>query len=357
MMMILADSCCDLSPELLKKTQARVAPLTITIDDTHYVDDGTVDIPPYLAAMKASKNPVRSACPSPDLYAEDIKAADDDCFIITLSSKLSGSHNAAVLGVQLAEEDMPEKKVHVFDSESASAGETYLALMIHDLIAAGKSFEQIVETVEEKIRSMHTLFVLDSLDNLVKNGRISKTVALLANVLSIRLLMSDDGHGAIKNISKARGIKGALKMLRAVQDDPAQIMMDIYERMVLDEASQRGFASFFDDVLDTPDGAVLWHCTIGKDRAGLAAMLLLHVLGASHEDILRDYEATNRYVASRTEDIMDALATYHLAGKLDKSIQVINAADPRFLQAALDAIDREFGGLDAYVEKALGITD
>lgn len=212
-MMILADSCCDLSPELLKKTQARVAPLIITIDDTHYVDDGTVDIPPYLAAMKASKNPVRSACPSPDLYAEDIKAADDDCFIITLSSKLSGSHNAAVLGVQLAEEDMPEKKVHVFDSESASAGETYLALMIHDLIAAGKSFEQIVETVEEKIRSMHTLFVLDSLDNLVKNGRISKTVALLANVLSIRLLMSDDGHGAIKNISKARGIKGALTQM------------------------------------------------------------------------------------------------------------------------------------------------
>lgn len=209
-MTILADSCCDLSPELLKKTQAKIAPLTITIDDTHYVDDGTVDIPPYLAAMKASKNPVRSACPSPDLYAEDIRATEGDCFIVTLSAKLSGSHNAASLGVQLTQEDMPEKKVHVFDSESASAGETYIALMIHDLIAAGKSFEQIVELVEEKIRSMHTLFVLDSLDNLVKNGRISRTVALLANVLSIRLLMSDDGHGAIKNISKARGIKGAL---------------------------------------------------------------------------------------------------------------------------------------------------
>ena len=209
-MTILADSCCDLSPELLKKTQAKIAPLTITIDDTHYVDDGTVDIPPYLAAMKASKNPIRSACPSPDLYAEDIRATEGDCFIVTLSAKLSGSHNAASLGVQLAQEDMPEKKVHVFDSESASAGETYIALMIHDLIAAGKSFEQIVELVEEKIRSMHTLFVLDSLDNLVKNGRISKTVALLADVLSIRLLMSDDGHGAIKNISKARGIKGAL---------------------------------------------------------------------------------------------------------------------------------------------------
>ena len=224
-MTILADSCCDLSPELLKKTQAKIAPLTITIDDTHYVDDGTVDIPPYLAAMKASKNPVRSACPSPDLYAEDIRATEGDCFIVTLSAKLSGSHNAASLGVQLAQEDMPEKKVHVFDSESASAGETYIALMIHDLIAAGKSFEQIVELVEEKIRSMHTLFVLDSLDNLVKNGRISRTVALLANVLSIRLLMSDDGHGAIKNISKARGIKGALPGARTsgARHDPREV--------------------------------------------------------------------------------------------------------------------------------------
>jgi len=64
-MTILADSCCDLSPELLKKTQAKIAPLTITIDDTHYVDDGTVDIPPYLAAMKASKNPVRLPVPRP----------------------------------------------------------------------------------------------------------------------------------------------------------------------------------------------------------------------------------------------------------------------------------------------------
>lgn len=157
-------------------------------------------------------------------------------------------------------------------------------------------------------------------------------------------------------VTREGGIKGALKMLRAVQDNPAQIMMDIYERMVLDEASQRGFASFFDDVLATEEGSVLWHCTIGKDRAGLATMLMLHVLGASRDGIMKDYRATNRYVASRTEDIANALATYHLAGKLDASIQVINSADPRFMQAALDAIEREFGGLDAYVERALGVS-
>ena len=212
-MNILVDICCDLSPELLQKTGASVAPLTITVEGTHYVDDGTVDIPAYLKAMASSASPARSACPSPSLYAEDMRRCDGDCFVVTLSSKLSGSHNAASLGRELALEAEPGKKIHIFDSESASAGETYLALMLRDLIDAGHSFEEIVSAVEEKIRSLHTLFVLDSLDNLVKNGRVSKAVALIAGVLSIRLVMSDDGHGAIKQVSKARGIKGALAQM------------------------------------------------------------------------------------------------------------------------------------------------
>ena len=212
-MKILVDSCCDLSNELRARTQAAVAPLTITIDGEDYVDDGTVDIPSYLAKMSASKGTPRSACPSPDTYAGDIGRAQDACFVVTLSSKLSGSHNAAALGANLAKESCPDKPVHVFDSESASAGETYLALMLRDLIDAGRSFEEIVSAVEEKIRSLHTLFVLDSLDNLVKNGRVSKAVALIAGVLSIRLVMSDDGHGAIKQVGKARGMKGALMQM------------------------------------------------------------------------------------------------------------------------------------------------
>ena len=212
-MKILVDSCCDLSSELRARTQAAVAPLTITIDGEDYVDDGTVDIPSYLAKMSASKGTPHSACPSPDAYAGDIGRAQDACFVVTLSSKLSGSHNAAALGANLAKESCPDKPVHVFDSESASAGETYLALMLHDLIDAGRSFEEIVSAVEDKIRTMHTVFVLDTLDNLVKNGRLNKAIALIAGVLSIRLLLSDDGSGDIKLLGKARGIKGALAQM------------------------------------------------------------------------------------------------------------------------------------------------
>ena len=210
-MKILADSCCDLSPELRERTKACIAPLTVTISGVDYVDDGTVEIAPYLAAMKNCKEPARSACPSPDLYATAMK--DDDCFVVTLSSKLSGSYNAAMLGKDLALEEAPERRIHVFDSESASAGEIYIALMIRDLIDAGLSFDEIVAAVDQKISSLHTLFVLESLDNLVKNGRVSKAVGLVAGVLSIRLVMSDDGHGNIKNISKARGTKAALAQM------------------------------------------------------------------------------------------------------------------------------------------------
>ncbi len=157
-------------------------------------------------------------------------------------------------------------------------------------------------------------------------------------------------------VTREGGIRGALKMLRAVQDDPAQVMMGIYPRMLLDEESIRGFTSFFNDVLATEEGAVLWHCTIGKDRAGLATVLMLHALGVSHESIMRDYQATNNYIASRTQEIADALAAYHLADKLDASIHVINSADPRFLMAALNAVDAEYGSLDNYLEQALGVT-
>lgn len=230
-MRIVADSCCDLTPELMDC--AAIAPLTITIDGTDYVDDGSVDIPSYLAAMKASRQCARSACPSPERYAELIGRASDDCFVLTLSSKLSGSYNAAALGAQLAQEANPNRRVHVFDSESACAGETYLALMLRDLIRAGRSFEEIVSQTQEKIRSLHTLFVLDSLENLVKNGRVSRAVGLIAGVLSIRLVMSDDGTGGIRQLSKARGIKGALSQMVDACRQHTQGLAEGSQRLVL----------------------------------------------------------------------------------------------------------------------------
>lgn len=161
-------------------------------------------------------------------------------------------------------------------------------------------------------------------------------------------------------ITREGGIRGLLAAAKALEQDPAQIMRDLYPKMLLDEESRQGYAAFFDQLLQADQGAVLWHCSAGKDRAGLAAVLLEHVLGVPQDAIERDYLATNRYMASRTEEVLDALAAHHIAGKLgsrlDESVRVLNSADLSFLHAALDAVTAAYGSLDAYVSEGLGVT-
>lgn len=208
---IIVDSCCDLLPDM--RESVYVAPLKVTVDDQYeYLDDGHADIPDMLRNMAQTDKPARSACPAPQTYVELMEGADV-CFVITLSSKLSGSYNAADVAKRTVLEHAPGKKIHIFDSESASAGEITLLLLLQSLIAQGLSYEAIIARMDERIANMHTLFVLDDLSSLMKNGRLGKLTGTLASVLSIRPLLSDDGHGEIKMMAMARGMKNALKNL------------------------------------------------------------------------------------------------------------------------------------------------
>lgn len=173
-------------------------------------------------------------------------------------------------------------------------------------------------------------------------------------------------------ITREGGVKGLLKAVKAIDTDASGLMIDIYPSMLLDERSMQGYKRFFEELLkneppvgtdpidddsDLPSaGSVLWHCSAGKDRAGLATVLLLHALGVPYKAILADYLATNKYMETRTQEILDSLSSYGMAGKLDEGVRVLNSADERFLRAALDAVNERYGSLDAYLEEALGIT-
>ena len=111
-------------------------------------------------------------------------------------------------------------------------------------------------------------------------------------------------------IAKEGGIKGLAEAMLTIEGHPGDLMKRIYVSTMTNEKGQRGFASFFEAVLTTKEGSVLWHCSAGKDRTGIAAALLLHVLGASDDDIMEDYLASNRFLESRTQEIMDALAAH-----------------------------------------------
>ncbi len=165
--------------------------------------------------MKASKQAAGSACPSVEEYAEQMRRCDA-CIVVTLSGKLSGSYNSARVARDMVLEESPGKQIHILDSESASAGELRLALYLKELIDAGEDFDTVVEKSTRFMESMRTLFVLEDLGNLVKNGRLNKVSGIVASVLSLCPIMSDDGHGEIRMAAKARGMKQALMKLTSL---------------------------------------------------------------------------------------------------------------------------------------------
>lgn len=223
---LIVDSCCDLTSEMRLRLKPDIAPLLVRVLGGHdYIDDGTVDIPALVADMAASKQGANSACPSTEEYAKHMRNYDE-CFVITLSSKLSGSFNAARVAAEMILEEFPEKKIRVFDSESASAGEVQIALFIQEKIEEGLSFEQIIPLTDTYIEKMHTLFVLEDLGNFIKNGRLGKVSGLIASVLSLCPIMGENGHGDIKLVAKARGVQNSLRKL-----------VDIIAEMTCDKAS------------------------------------------------------------------------------------------------------------------------
>lgn len=227
---IIVDSGCDLTIEMEKEMNIGTVPFKIAVEDKEFIDDKNFNMEDFLKTMKASSNPIKTSCPSPFDYEEAVEEANsDEVFIITISSKLSGSYNSANIAKNVMMDKYPNKKVHVFDSKSASAGEVCIALKINEYIKAGMGFEEIVEKTENDISSLKTFFILESLDNLIKNGRIKKTAGLIANVLNIRPIMSAD-DGEIILFEMNRGFK---KSLSKLADALGKVVDNIEERTLV----------------------------------------------------------------------------------------------------------------------------
>lgn len=209
---IVADSSCDLNEELKEKLNISLVRFNIDVDDKKFIDDENLDTMELIHAMKNSPNPVRTSCPSPGDFVEEYRKYDN-IFAITISSQLSGTYNSAVLAKEMIKDEDLKKFIHVFDSKSASVGETLIALKVKELIDNKLSNIDIVEKVEKYIHEMKTFFVLESLDNLIKNGRITKTRAVIANVLNLKPIMGEDGEGNIRLVENVRGTKKAFKRL------------------------------------------------------------------------------------------------------------------------------------------------
>ncbi|NLL01078.1 MAG: DegV family protein [Clostridiales bacterium] len=216
---ILVDSCTDLPKEIKEDSRINSIPLTLMVDDKVFVDNGEFNQGEFLKIMKESSNSPRSACPSPEDYMKGFNK-DGDTFVVTLSSELSGSYNSAELAKRLYLEENPDKNIEVIDSRSASVGQTLITMKIREFINQGLKFDEIIQKINAFRSEMNTKFVLESLDNLRKNGRLSHLQAIVANVLNIKPVMGATPEGTITKLEQARGIKKALvTMAKIIESD------------------------------------------------------------------------------------------------------------------------------------------
>ena len=270
--LIVCDSCTDLTEEDLKKGCYTLVPLTLLVDGEEIIDDETFDQADFLAKVAASKESVKSACPAPESYMEAYSKADD-IYVVTLSAELSGSYNSAVLGKNLYEEENGTKNIHVVNSRGAATTQVLIARKLNEYASQGMPFEEVVDKIEEYTTSLRTYFVLETLEVLRKNGRLSRLSATIAGALNIKPVMIGTRDGVIQKAAQARGMKKALaKMVEHMGSEGRDLTRrqfvishcNCYERAVyVKELIKKHLHAEDVDIVDTKGVSSLYACDGG----------------------------------------------------------------------------------------------
>ena len=269
---IVCDSCTDLTEEDLKKGCYTLVPLTLLVGGEEIIDDETFDQADFLAKVAASKESVKSACPAPESYMEAYSKADD-IYVVTLSAELSGSYNSAVLGKNLYEEENGTKNIHVVNSRGAATTQVLIARKLNEYASQGMPFEEVVDKIEEYTTSLRTYFVLETLEVLRKNGRLSRLSATIASALNIKPVMIGTRDGVIQKAAQARGMKKALaKMVEHMGSEGRDLTRrqfvishcNCYERAVyVKELIKKHLHAEDVDIVDTKGVSSLYACDGG----------------------------------------------------------------------------------------------
>lgn len=269
---IVCDSCTDLTEEDLKKGCYTLVPLTLLVDGEEIIDDETFDQADFLAKVAASKESVKSACPAPESYMEAYSKADD-IYVVTLSAELSGSYNSAVLGKNLYEEENGTKNIRVVNSRGAATTQVLIARKLNEYASQGMPFEEVVDKIEEYTTSLRTYFVLETLEVLRKNGRLSRLSATIAGALNIKPVMIGTRDGVIQKAAQARGMKKALaKMVEHMGSEGRNLTRrqfvishcNCYERAVyVKELIKKHLHAEDVDIVDTKGVSSLYACDGG----------------------------------------------------------------------------------------------
>lgn len=203
MLQIVTDSSCDLPEELIRNYNIRIVPLMVNIDDKNYREG--IDITPqefYERMAQCEKLP-KTSQPAPGAFAEVFQNLSrfGQVFCLTISSKLSGTYRSACIG-----RDMSEVDAVVFDTLAGSLGHGLQVLRASELALAGYNAKEVEAELDKYRRRMKILILLNTLENIVKGGRLSRIQGTIAKILNIRILLHNV-EGAVVLLEKVHGKK------------------------------------------------------------------------------------------------------------------------------------------------------
>ncbi|AYF53526.1 DegV family protein [Clostridium botulinum] len=237
---IITDSTCDLNNQVIREYDIDVIPLIVNFGEESYIDGVDINIREFLRKMDEENIFPTTSGINPNKFYEHYKKYLEEGYKIIsihLSSKMSGTYQSACIAKEMLETD----DIVVIDSMNVTAGLGLLAIKAAQLAKNGHSIQEIKKVIEDTIPHVKNAYAFASLDNLVKGGRLSKTMGAIGNLLNIKLILAVV-NGEMAVIDKVRGTKKAIKTilssLEKMDSDELSILLQIDNndiRSVLEE--------------------------------------------------------------------------------------------------------------------------
>ncbi|OPJ64958.1 DegV family protein [Clostridium chromiireducens] len=253
---LITDSASDLNTDFAQKNNIKIIPFKIIFSDREY-DDG-IDITPTMLYESLPREIPTTSLPSVEKFTaalEEVKSKGfTHAIIITISSNLSGSYNSA----RLAADNVSDIKTFVFDSMTLTMSEGAMVIQTANLIKEGKSFDYIINKLPVFRDKIDVFFTIDTLEYLIKGGRIGKVSGTIADALNLKPIITVGSDGIYHTVCKARGIKQCISRLTSLLSEHLSISK--CKVWILDGNAPDKAEMLYDTIKHLPN---IVECTLG----------------------------------------------------------------------------------------------